>query len=554
MTRRADARAFQRFGALALIAVQAAGARASGAPDPEVEALIRGRVEVLRSGTPLRAAGAPVLARLALPVFYEERGFVPAWIRPGNESRLDDLQRAIQRAARHGLDPRDYHADPIARLRALEAGGGASLADRVDLELLATDAFLVLGSHLLHGRVNPETIEPEWLANRRRAAMHEVLASALERNRVESALYDLAPAQPRYALLLKAADRLRDIAARGGWPMVHKGRRLEPGVEGADVVALRGRLRASGDLSDPAGSDVFDDSLAAAVRRFQRRHGLEPDGVVGPATVAALNTSAADRVLQVEINLERWRWLPQDLGERHVEVNIAGFEVRVVDGGRTVRRHRAVVGREYRQTPMFSGRMTYLVLSPFWHVPPTIAAVDKLPAIRQDPSAIAAQRMVLLDQTTQQPVDVSTVDWAGLTGPEFNRRYRLRQDPGPANALGRVKFMFPNRHNVYLHDTPSRELFDRASRGFSSGCIRVEDPLDLAAFLLADQPEWSRRRIDEVVALGQERTVTLTRPVPVHLLYWTAWADFDGTLHFRTDVYGRDGTVRRGLDSSPPGA
>lgn len=543
--------------AAAALAAQAA-ASVDASSEASVEQLLRGRIEAMHLGLGVRAGGELLLARRALPGFYEGRGFVRAWTEGrGARARVDELLRSLDRGRMHGLDPADYHRRALDSLRAQVFAGTATPAEQVDLELLASDAFLVFGSHLLHGRVNPETIDPEWLANRRNASLHEVLESAMASGRIEASLYALAPRQARYATLVEAADRLRRVADEGGWPSVPAGPRLELGVVDARVVALRERLEKSGDLtSRAAGSDPerFDEALHDAVSRFQERHGLEADGVVGPATLGALNVPARQRARQIETNLERWRWLPDDLGRQHIEVNIAGFDVKVVEDGSVVRQHRAVVGRQYRQTPMFSSAMTYLVLSPYWHVPPTIAAVDKFPLIKADPGYVAAQRMTLLSQGSNQPVDPASVDWAPMTGSEFNRRYRLRQDPGPQNALGDVKFMFPNRHNVYLHDTPSRELFARASRSFSSGCIRVQDPLALAEYLLADQDGWDRSRIDQVVRNGVERTVRLSRPVPVHLLYWTAWADAEGVVHFRDDIYGRDRTVAVALDASPPGA
>ena len=527
-----------------------------GQESSDVQRLLRGRIEALRSGLVVTAGDDRLLARAALPAFYEIRAFVPAWTSaPGSRRRLSGLLDAIRGSRAHGLDPADYHLEALEALGARVFEARAGTPELVDLELVASDAFLVLASHLLHGRVNPETIDPEWLANRREATLHQVLEQAVGTDRIRESLEDLAPRQPRYAALMTRLRELRAVVERGGWPRVEPGPPMEEGSTDPRVPALRTRLSLSGDLtSSPGPGDTFGPSLVGAVRRFQERHGLAVDGVVGTATVEALNVPASERVRSVEINLERWRWLPADLGRRHVEVNIAGFDVRVVEDGQVVRRHRAVVGRQYRQTPIFSGTMTYLVLAPYWHVPPTIAAVDKLPLIKADPGILTAQRMTLLDQHTSQVVDPASVDWAGLTGAEFNRRYRLRQDPGPSNALGGVKFMFPNRHNVYLHDTPTRELFARASRSFSSGCIRVEDPLELAAYLLADQPEWTPSRIGEVVAAGVERSIRLTRPLPVHLLYWTAWADEDGVVHFREDIYGRDRTVHQALAADPPGA
>ena len=524
---------------------------ATPAPDPTHEG-VRVRIELLRSvGRPL-VDEPSVLAVSALPRFYEDRGFVPVWTDADGGPRVQALVRAIRRAEDHGLDPSAYHLEAIEALAATPPSEEAS----TNLEFLASDAFLVLGSHLLHGRVNPETINPEWLANRRNARIDTVLARAVETDRIEETLYDLAPRQARYRRLVEAARELRSVVAQGGWPTVPD-ERLEVGSTGPAVLALRRRLGIGGDVpsTEDAGRDgasSFDEGLRESVIRFQTRHGLDADGVVGPATLGALNVSAARRLRQLEINLERWRWLPETLGAEHIEVNIPGFEVRVVENGNTVSVHRAVVGRPFRQTPMFSGTMTYLVLSPYWHVPPTIAAVDKLPAIKKDPGVIARERMTLLEQGTDRPVDPATVDWAAMTGPEFNRRYRLRQEPGPNNALGDVKFMFPNKHNVYLHDTPTRDLFERSARDFSSGCIRIERPLELAAYLLRDRPGWNRQRIDQVVQARVEQTVRLERSVPVHLLYWTAWIGDDETPNFREDIYGRDDLVWNALTSAPP--
>lgn len=521
---------------------------------PDVVSQLQARIEAGRASGAWYAAGHRIHAAIALPAFYEGRGFQPAW--SGDSAareRTAALLVSIRRSAEHGLDPADYRLATVDSLAALVAAEPGAAGAATDLELLASDAFLTLASHLLMGRVNPETIDSEWLANRRQARFEDELAEAVASGRIVETLEAQAPPQPRYARLLDAARGLRGVAAIGGWPTVEDGPVLEEGSSGPRVRQLRDRLGASGGPVDPGdgGSSEFDEALTDAVRRFQRRHGLEPDGVVGAATLAALNVGPLERARQIEVNLERWRWLPEDLGARYIEVNIAGFEVRVVENGRVVRRHRAIAGRRYRETPVFSGSMTYLVLSPYWHVPPFLAAVDKLPLIKADPGYLAAQRIAVFDQATNAVVDPSTIDWANVSGAQLNRRFRLRQDPGPLNALGAVKFMFPNKYDVYLHDTPDRRLFDRANRTFSSGCIRTENPFELADYLLRDQPEWTPERLREVAAAGVERTVRLREPIPVHLLYWTAWVEEDGSLQFRPDVYGRDEVVRAALNTDP---
>lgn len=529
----------------------------------DAEAL-RNRVEAWRSSDVWRAAGSPVLSTGALPAFYLAREFEPVWLDADGAwtARADSAVAALGEAHTHGLEPGDYHLDAIAELADRIRSGAGSPGDAVDAELLVTDAVLLLASHLLLGRVDPTRIEAEWIANRREASLDRRLAGALSSPRpdVRRFLRSVAPAQPEYRRLLAALAHLRFAESTGGWGAVPDGPTLRVDSTDVRVPLVRRRLGLSTDsaerrlaLAGGRSATTFDADLEEAVRRFQRRHGLEDDGAVGAQTRAAMNVSVADRIVQVRLNLERWRWLPEDLGRRHVRVNIAAFETEVWDADTLALHMRSIVGRQYRMTPSFNSQMRYLVLAPYWHVPPTIAAVDKFPLIREDPGYVAASRMTLFSTETNAPVDPYSVDWSTMSGTEFNRRFRLRQEPGPANALGNVKFMFPNRHNVYLHDTPQRELFTQTARSFSSGCIRLEKPLELADFLLGDQTDWSPERIRQTVDRGVERSVNLSAPVPVYLLYFTAFVEADGTVHFRPDVYGRDAAVLAALDGDPPG-
>lgn len=523
-------------------------------PQDPVQEAIRNRLDAPYG---LAAAGEALHATTALPAFYEARGYVPVWLNgtmPGPTARR--LMQEIARSEAEGLRPADYH---LSAVRLLAESLTRRTADNptaaaADLELLLTDAFMVLGSHYLAGRVDPTTVAPQWVANRRDADMAAVLTSAVIAGEPDVALRGLLPPQPGYGRLREALARYRAVRAEGGWPTVEPGPALRAGDTGSRVEALQARLIAGGDLepdADTAG--VFGPATEAAARRAQRRHGLEVDGVVGAATLTALNEPVEHRIRQLVLNMERWRWLPQVLGERHVLVNIANFELDVVEGGREVLTMRVAVGRPFRKTPVFSDRISHLVLSPYWHVPFNLAVQDKLPEIkRQGVSWFARNTMKVFQGSgsSQREIDPATVDWSRLSATSFP--YRLRQEPGPSNALGRVKFMFPNAFNVYLHDTPGREVFAQTERAFSSGCVRVEKPMELALYLIGDQG-WTQETVQRVVDGRVERTVNLRTPVPVHLLYWTAWADDQGMISFRRDIYDRDPALAAALDQPPPG-
>ena len=285
-----------------------------------------------------------------------------------------------------------------------------------------------------------------------------------------------------------------------------------------------------------------------AVIDFQSRHGLEVDGVVGPATLAALNTSLEEKVKRIRLNLERWRWMPEDLGSRHVQVNIADFQLIAFEQGQVVLEMKIIAGRDYRQTPVFSDRISYMVLNPSWYVPQSIAVKDKLPLIKKNPGYLAQQRIKVYSSWKGDAKEINPyyIDWSKVSASNFY--YRLRQSPGPNNALGRIKFMFPNRFNVYLHDTPSRELFNKTNRTFSSGCIRIQYPEELALYLLKDDPRWNQERLHKALNSMKEQSIRLLSPVPVHLLYWTVFVDNDGVVQFRNDIYGRDAQLAKALE------
>lgn len=496
---------------------------------------------------------APMLGDLRWPdevfAFYQRRTFRPAWSANGEiNDQAIELLRAIRTADTHGLRPGDYHIEAIAQaLSARDTGLKAEARD--ELDLLLTDAWLTYGAHLLRGRVDPASLDSSWRSSPQEHDLVQILSRGLSEGRATQRLRDLAPKHGGYKRLMQLLSHYREVQTWGGYPRIAASRTLRRGDYGPAVERLREHLLYQGDLVvvDPVDPSVFDESLEAAVIRFQRRHGIEPDGVVGSTTLAELDKPVAERIRQIERNLERWRWLPYDLGRRYILVDIAGFELRVIEDEHTVMDMQVIVGRDYRQTPIFNDRIRYLVLSPYWHVPASLAIKDILPLARRDPGYLVAHGFQVLTGSgaEERVVDPSTIDWERIS--ENNFPYRFRQDPGPFNSLGRVKFMFPNEFNVYLHDTPSVGLFARTARDFSSGCIRVERPLDLAEYLLSGASGWTRERILRGMNSGQERNISLPTPVPVHMIYLTVWTEPDGTVYFRPDVYGRDARLDTAL-------
>jgi murein L,D-transpeptidase YcbB/YkuD len=463
----------------------------------------------LHRGEELRIGAEEICARRAVADFYLGRDLAPAWTTEAG----GDLLEFIRSMDTEGLDPQHYHLQALSAPLELE-----------ERELLLTDAYLLLASHLLTGRVDPETIVPTWCLPSREADLPRLLADALGRGDVAGSLRELFSPHPAYAGLREALQSYRAIAAAGGWSAVEAGPSLRRDSTGPRVDALIGLLRLMGDLSAPATS--FDDSVEAAVRRYQWRNGLEVDGVVGPATLRSMQIPVEDRIRQIEVNLERWRWLPKSLGDRYAVLNIAAFELQVIDGGVRLSM-RVIVGKDFQKTPVFSSQIERVIFSPYWNVPDSIAAREIAPAVRRDPRYLAREHM-------------ERVAGGGY-----------RQKPGPWNALGGIKFDIPNRYTVYLHDTPAKALFARPMRAFSHGCMRIEKPLELAEYLLTGQPEWTRARIEQAASSRREQAVRVRNPLPVHVLYWTAWVDGSGVLHLRDDVYERDASLYAAMKREP---
>lgn len=519
---------------------------------------IRNSIELLNTRATIIIDEERIFASNALPLFYERRGFQPVWT-GGFElnNRIYSLINTLKKAHFEGLRGENYHLSKIETLVAEIKAGKESkkelkTAKYVRLELLLTDAFLVYGSHLLSGKVNPETLNSEWMANRRQTDLAVVLESAITSNQIENSLKELLPPQLGYNELKSILKKYIDIEKNGGWSILPENIKFRKGEQDSLIINLRRRLFLTGDFpTTDADKGIFDEAVETALKKFQVRHGLDADGVMGKATIKALNVPVSERIGQIEVNMERWRWLPQDLGSNHIRVDIANFTLSIYENGQNTLNFKVIVGKDYRRTPVFSDKITYIVLSPYWNVPNNIAVQDILPQIKNDIGYLRDRNIRIYRNNGNFDVelDPSQIDWSTIAKENFG--FVLRQDPGPNNALGDVKFMFPNKFNVYIHDTPSKALFEKTERAFSSGCIRIEKPLDLAEYLLRNNPKWDKTKIMEIISKRTEYTVRLDTPTPIHILYWTAWVDKNGVMQFRKDLYERDKSLYDALFEEP---
>ena len=476
---------------------------------------------------------------------YGDRQERPLWSKGGHPlGRARDLVASICRAEREGLRPADYDLEGLRKaVQALKAEENAGPDDLAALDLRLTAVMLGFGTDLLAGRLDPRAVDDGWYLRSRRSSVDSTLRAALRNDGFPDLLKSLRPQQKEYRELVEALAQHRDVLRDGGWPTVPAGKELERGDQGRRVAALRARLRATEELDAPEDADpVYDDEVAEAVARFQARHGIEADSSAGPATLSALNVPVETRIRQIELNLDRYRWLPAEFEDRYILVNIPDFRLRAYDGGREVFEQRVIVGDEYQNaTPVFADSMTYLVFRPEWNVPSRILVNEMLPKLREDIYDLARHDFEVVDTDGDSLVrDPSSIDWNDVDTVDL--RYRVRQKPGETNSLGLLKFMFPNRFNIYLHDTPARKLFDQPVRTLSHGCVRVENPVELADFSLDGQDGWDERKIREAMedsTAARSRSVSLERPVPVYLLYLTAFVR-EGELHFRNDPYDKD--------------
>lgn len=482
-------------------------------------------------------AGALGERDAVLAAFYRDRAYADLWTGADDAARRGALLAALGTAPLHGL--------PIARYDAaafrLALASARTEADRARIEAGLSRAFLDFASDLAAGALRPGAVDSDIKRSPERPDRAALLAHA-EAGAAEVAglLADLVPRQPQYARLMKEKIALESQIAAGAPLPAIAAERLAMGDTGAEVVALRRKLRRLGYLGPSARQD-FDRVMALAVQRFQTDMGLPVDGVVAGSTRAALNASAQDRLRAVVVALERLRWMGQtDLSQRHVWVNQPTFSVQIMDRGKAVFDSRVVIGKNGAQTrsPEFSDQMQFMVVNPSWSVPRSITTQEYLPLLRQDPGAVSHLQLI---DSEGRVVPRDGVDFAAYSESSFP--FGLRQAPSDRNALGKVKFMFPNPHNIYLHDTPEKKLFGHEVRAYSHGCIRVGSPFDFAHALLSLQSDDPQGLFAAVLAGGQESRLDLDAPLPVHLVYFTAWPNARGVISYRADVYGRDARI-----------
>jgi L,D-transpeptidase YcbB len=478
---------------------------------------------------------APAAEAAAITAFYAARDYRPYWSEAG---RAEALAWALTRAGEHGLPAGRYDL-----AQALPAENAADARDTARAEAAAMRAYLLYARDLASGVLEPSEIDGEINVRPERPAPGTLMARLSEAP-LEAVLDGLAPADPEYAALIAEKQRLEVLAASGGWgDTVPDGPSLHRGDVSDRVPALRARLGRLGYAAD--AGDRFDAELHATVQRFQRDHGLLADGVIGPRTLDMINTPVETRLEQVLVNLERLRWRQDVPTGRFIHVNIPDYSVTMSEDGEEIYASRVVVGEVAEtRTPEFSEKMTYLVVNPTWYIPDSIAKRVYLPKLRTNPTYLAANNMRILTRGGTE-INPALVDFSQLASGRFP--FRIQQKPSAANALGRVKFMFPNQFSIYLHDTPARELFERDARTFSNGCIRVEKPFELAYLLLEPQLEDPEAAFDRWVEARAEKYVYLDEPVQVHIDYRTVFADSSGAVQYRDDVYGRDATLFRAL-------
>ncbi|HEX8326204.1 MAG TPA: L,D-transpeptidase family protein [Hymenobacter sp.] len=507
---------------------------------------------------------------LAARRFYRERQFRLGWFKDHKPvPQVETLQGIIAKAQDEGLDPKDYQVKDFKTMFAELDKARPDSARRTALErqidVALTGTYMKWASDYYRGVANPrDKKSTTWQVKPNKIKLHKALLTFLGERKSRYNYYEFAPLHPEYDQLRKALAAYRARERAGGWATLPAGTKLKPGDSSPAVELLRKRLLDSAggadanalpvqNVSTGAGagttpapvSQMYDAELVAAVKQFQQDAGLKPDGVVAGETLRQLNVPIGSRIDQLILNMERWRWLPKRFEPDYLLVNIPEYTLHVVEANKEVFTMPVIVGKVLHETPVFSDKLEYVVLSPYWNVPFSIIENELRDKLVADPYYLDRLDMEVVKGSGRKAevIDPSTVDWANITQETF--KYTLRRRPGPKNDLGDVKFIFPNSNDIYLHDTPHDELFSQTNRSFSHGCVRVKEPIKLATYLLRNKPGWDQQTILDSIATRREKYVPVKDKLPVYLVYFTAWADATGHPHFRDDIYGLDKELAR---------
>lgn len=511
---------------------------------------IQSLVDALSSGKLIEIEGEKLYAKSVLAEFYKHIGFTPAWT---DFEAFRQAVQALEGSYLDGLLPEDYHLDVLVSIfEKLKDSKNKRPLDHqwvAKFDLLLTDAVLLYAFHLMDGKIDPHSLDVQWNFGYTElpGGDGKILAAAIQNHSLLKEVEDLRPDIPTYDKLMRELDEYRIIAENGGWVTIKAGGKIDPGESDERIPLIRRRLEITGDLSNmnQINSELYDAELEKDIRYFQERHGLEADGVIGKASFAAMNVPVETKINMIRTNLERFRWVTHNLSDEFIIVNIVRYRAYVVRDNERVFDTNVQVGTDVNKTPVFKSQMKYIEFNPTWTVPRSIATKEILPKIKKGPKYLTDRNMVLLNSSGKE-VPLSSVNFSGLSANNFP--FTIRQGPGPGNALGQVKFIFPNKYAVYLHDTPSKYLFKKAKRSFSHGCIRTQNPLVLAEVLL-EGTTWDKQKIQETLDSKKTSRAYFEEPLDVLLLYWTAGLYQEKSTFFYPDVYERDAPILQKLDS-----
>ncbi len=483
--------------------------------------------------------------RKALNVFYADRNFKPIWVEDGKlTANARRIIFFLSRTANYGLNPEAFKTPSLS----LGFDEPASASQIAEAELMMAETVLLYARQAQSGRVVPRKASKNLDIVPVLPDPAVILDQVSGADDIVAQLISFNPPGPEFAALREELARLKEVAATGGWITIGSGKTLKPGMRDDRVITLKQRFGIAMPppiIADPEQVRLYEGDVIAAVEQFQTEHGLEADGIIGPATLNQLNMSVIDRIYQVLANMERRRWMPREMSDFYVQVDVPGFKVRIMRDGEAIHTTRVVVGKPNYQTAIFSETMEYVEVNPYWNVPASIVAEEMIPQLIQDPTYYSQRNFELRSgwDSKSSSIDPTEINWREVSPSDFP--YLWRQRPGRGNALGNVKFMFPNRHSIYLHDTPSKSLFQRTTRAFSHGCIRVYQPLEFAETLLSNEPNLSANRIRREIG-GANKTFPLANKIPVHITYITTWVE-DGQVIYRDDIYGHDRRVAAAL-------